>query len=158
MGEIQAAYLALAKEYHPDKLINATASVRKMVTSKMQEINGAYAILKQRGYSPRPPKTPTPVPRPRRNCYRSGYQPPNQSSQSSHPNPNPYRAWGVPPHPYANPHGRTNTAVFSWKGLKTTAIAFVVGIFCLLLAAAGAGSAAFGLGLVYYLHRRGLFS
>ena len=43
--EIKAAFLKLAKQFHPDKNINESEPIRRMFREKMVEINKAFAIL-----------------------------------------------------------------------------------------------------------------
>ena len=42
---IKSAYRNLAREYHPDRLNNVPAPVRKLAEAKLQEINQAYEAL-----------------------------------------------------------------------------------------------------------------
>lgn len=45
-AEVKAAFIALAKQYHPDRLpLGATPAMRQLIDDKMKEINEAYQAL-----------------------------------------------------------------------------------------------------------------
>jgi len=45
-GEIKKAYLALANQYHPDKVLHLGEEFREMAEMRFKEIQGAYQELK----------------------------------------------------------------------------------------------------------------
>ena len=44
--EIELAYRGRRSQYHPDRYANADGETQAWATSRMQEVNGAYAVLK----------------------------------------------------------------------------------------------------------------
>jgi curved DNA-binding protein CbpA len=47
-AEIRASYLALARQFHPDHLADATAPERERATARMARINAAWSVLSDR--------------------------------------------------------------------------------------------------------------
>ncbi|MBP7864675.1 MAG: J domain-containing protein [Acidobacteria bacterium] len=79
--EIRSAFLALAKQFHPDLARDARS--RKQSTRKMQELNEAYAVLghadKRADYDASlstPPRPETPPPPPPRRPWQPPVPPP----------------------------------------------------------------------------------
>ena len=52
MGEITASYKMMARNYHPDKVLELPAEVRELSERRMKEINAAYNELKRHGRDP----------------------------------------------------------------------------------------------------------
>lgn len=76
--EIELAYKGRRSQYHPDRYAQADADTQAWATGKMQEVNQAYAVLKDpeeraqfdqarahRSSRPEPPSPPQPPPVPR---------------------------------------------------------------------------------------------
>jgi hypothetical protein len=55
MSEITAAYKKMARNYHPDKVLELPAEARELSERRMKEINAAYNELKRHGRSPAQP-------------------------------------------------------------------------------------------------------
>jgi DnaJ domain len=55
MSEITAAYKKMARNYHPDKVLELPAEARELSERRMKEITAAYNELKQRGRNPAQP-------------------------------------------------------------------------------------------------------
>jgi hypothetical protein len=56
MSEITAAYKKMARNYHPDKVLDLPAEARELSERRMKEINAAYNELKRRGRNPAQPR------------------------------------------------------------------------------------------------------
>jgi DnaJ domain len=56
MSEITAAYKKMARNYHPDKVLELPAEARELSERRMKEINAAYNELKRHGRSPAQPR------------------------------------------------------------------------------------------------------
>jgi len=56
MSEITAAYKKMARNYHPDKVLDLPAEARELSERRMKEITAAYNELKRRGRNPAQPQ------------------------------------------------------------------------------------------------------
>lgn len=88
-AQIKAAYLKLAKEFHPDKSAGVSPAVRKLVEEKFKDIQEAFEILSKhrseydnqlRSVAPPSPPPPSPPPPPPKQA-RSSAAPKTASSQ-----------------------------------------------------------------------------
>ncbi len=56
MSEITAAYKKMARNYHPDKVLELPAEARELSERRMKEITAAYNELKRYGRKPAQPR------------------------------------------------------------------------------------------------------
>ncbi len=67
LDEIKAAYRDVCRRQHPDRLVDAPASVREAASAAMAMANAAYQVLRAaaRNWAPPPPSTAVVRQRPR---------------------------------------------------------------------------------------------